>query len=263
VVLAAIPFGVGIGLSLGLLGGGGSVLAVPVLVYILGQNVHQATSVSLVVVTAAALVGGVRHARDGHVCWRHALAFTAAAVPGAFVGTALGQAVSGSTLIAAFALIMFAAAGAMWRKAIAGARAGASDTPAASCPPPRLARGLAAGSLMGLMTGFFGVGGGFLIVPTLTLALAFAMRPAVGTSLAIITATSVIALAAHLAAGRTLDLSVTIAMIAPVIAGALAGGHLARRLPQRLLGTGFATFVVLVGAYLLVSTTVLGGPPGG
>ena len=132
-VLAAIPFGVGIGLSLGLLGGGGSVLAVPVVVYILGQNVHQATSVSLVVVTAAALVGGVRHARDGHVCWRHALAFTAAAVPGAFVGTALGQAVSGSTLIAAFALIMFAAAGAMWRKAIAGARAGASDTPAPSC----------------------------------------------------------------------------------------------------------------------------------
>lgn len=95
------------------------------------------------------------------------------------------------------------------------------------------------------MTGFFGVGGGFLIVPTLTLALAFSMRPAVGTSLAIITATSVLALAAHLAAGRTLELSVMVAMIVPVIAGALAGGHLARRLPQRLLVTGFATLVVL------------------
>ena len=158
---------------------------------------------------------------------------------------------------------MFAAAGAMWRKTTAGARSGASDPRAPSCPPLRLARGLAAGSLIGLMTGFFGVGGGFLIVPTLTLALAFSMRPAVGTSLAIIAATSVIALAAHLAAGRTLDLPVTLAMIAPVIAGALAGGHLARRLPQRLLGTGFATLVVLVGTYLLVSATVLGGPPGG
>jgi uncharacterized protein len=261
VALAAIPFGVGIGLSLGMLGGGGSVLAVPVLVYILGQNVHQATTASLVVVTAGALVGGVRHARDGHVCWRHAFAFTAGALPGAFAGTALGQAVSGSALIAGFALIMFAAAGAMWRKA--PARAGAAETPAPRCPPLRLARGLAAGLLIGLMTGFFGVGGGFLIVPTLTLALAFSMRPAIGTSLAIITATSVIALAAHLAAGRTLDFFVTIAMIAPVIAGALVGGHLARRLPQRLLGTGFATLVVLVGAYLLVSTTVLGGPPGG
>jgi uncharacterized membrane protein YfcA len=160
-----------------------------------------------VVVTAGALVGGVRHARDGHVCWRHALAFTAAALPGAFAGTALRQAVSGSTLVAAFALIMFAAAGAMWRKATAGARAGASDTRAPSCPPLRLARGLAA--------------------------------------------------------GRSLDRSVTTAMIAPVIARALAGGHLARRLPQRLLGTGFATLVVLVGAYPLVSMTVLGGPSGG
>jgi uncharacterized membrane protein YfcA len=97
-------------------------------------------------------------------------------LPGAFAGTAFGQAVSGSTPIAAFALILFAAASAMWRKATAGARTGPSDTPAASCPPPRLARGLAAGSLMGLMTGFFGVGGGFLIVPTLTLALALSMR---------------------------------------------------------------------------------------
>ena len=75
-----------------MLGGGGSVLAVPVLVYILGQNVHQATTASLVVVTAGALVGGLRYARDG--LWRHALAFTAAALPGGFAGTALGQAVT-------------------------------------------------------------------------------------------------------------------------------------------------------------------------
>ena len=95
--LAAIRFGLGIGVSLGMLGGGGSVLAVPVLVYILGQNVHQATTASLVIVTAGALIAGLRHARDGQVCWRHALAFTAAALPGAFAGTALGQALSASS----------------------------------------------------------------------------------------------------------------------------------------------------------------------
>ncbi len=115
--LAAIPFGLGIGLSLGMLGGGGSVLAVPVLVYVLGQSVHEATTASLVVVTAGAVVGGLSHAREGRVCWRHAAAFTAAAIPGVIVGTSLGQAVDGRSLIAAFALIMLAAAAATWRKA--------------------------------------------------------------------------------------------------------------------------------------------------
>jgi uncharacterized membrane protein YfcA len=79
--LAAIPFGLGIGLSLGMLGGGGSVLAVPVLVYILGQSVHQATTASLVVVTTGAVIGGLSHARVGRVCWHHALAFTAGRSP--------------------------------------------------------------------------------------------------------------------------------------------------------------------------------------
>ncbi len=104
--LAAIPFGLGIGLSLGMLGGGGSVLAVPVLVYILGQGLHQATTASLVIVSAGAIVGGLSHAHERRVCWRHALAFTAAALPGVIAGTALGQAARGATLIAAFAVIM-------------------------------------------------------------------------------------------------------------------------------------------------------------
>ena len=113
----AIPFGLAIGVSLGMLGGGGSVLAMPVLVYILGQNVHQATTASLVVVTAGAVIGGLSHARDGRVCWRHAIAFIAAALPGVIAGTALGQALSGRALLAAFAVIMLAAAAATWRKA--------------------------------------------------------------------------------------------------------------------------------------------------
>ncbi|HEU4973633.1 MAG TPA: sulfite exporter TauE/SafE family protein [Baekduia sp.] len=258
--LAAIPFGLTIGLSLGMLGGGGSVLAVPVLVYVLGLSVQQATTASLVVVTAGAVAGGLGHAREGRVCWRHAVAFTSAALPGVIAGTALGEAVSGTALITAFAVIMLFAAVATWRKASGGRPGSAEARP--SCPPLRLGRDLAAGLLIGAMTGFFGVGGGFLIVPTLAIALALSMRLAVGTSLAIITATSVMALVAHLVAGRELEVGVTATMTVACVAGALAGVRVAGRVPQRQLGRGFAVLVLLVAGYLLVSAAFLGGPPG-
>lgn len=116
--------------------------------------------------------------------------------------------------------------------------------------------------LIGAMSGFFGVGGGFLIVPTLAIALALSMRLAVGTSLAIITATSVMALVVHLVAGRALDVEVTTAMAAACVAGALAGVRLAGRVPQRALGRGFAVLVLMVAGHLLASATLLGGPPG-
>ena len=261
--LAAVPFGIGIGLSLGMLGGGGSVLAVPVLVYVLGQSVHQATTASLVIVTAGAVVGGLGHAREGHVCWRHAAAFTLAALPGVLAGTALGQAVSGTVLIAAFAPIMLAAAAATWRKANGRSDLGSIESSGLICPPLRLAQGLVAGLLVGAMTGFFGVGGGFLIVPTLAIALALSMRLAVGTSLMIITTTSVIGLAAHLLAGRTVDGPVTLAMAGACVAGAVAGALVAGRVPERAVGRAFALVVVAVAVYLAVSTTLLGGAPAG
>jgi uncharacterized protein len=106
------------------------------------------------------------------------------------------------------------------------------------------------------------VGGGFVIVSTLAVELAISMRMAVGTSLVIITATSLMALGAHLAAGRTLDVGVTAAMTVSATAGALAGVRLADRVPQRHLGQGFAALVVVVAAYLLISAALLGGPPG-
>ncbi len=259
--LAAIPFGLAIGVAVGMLGGGGSVLAVPVLVYVLGQSVQEATTASLVVVTAGAVAGGLGHARGGRICWRHAGAFTAAALPGVAAGTALGNTVSGSALIAAFAVIMLLAAAATWRKAGAG---GGGDEPRAqpACPPLRLRRDLSAGLLIGVMTGFFGVGGGFLIVPTLAIFLALSMRLAVGTSLAIITITSIMGLAAHLLAGRGLDAAVTATMTAACVAGALAGAAFGGRVPQRHLGRGFAGLVAVVATYLLVSAAFLGGPPG-
>lgn len=262
-IALAILFGLAIGLAVGMLGGGGSVLAVPVLVYLLDQSVAEATTASLVVVTAGALAGGLGHARSGRICWRHAGAFTAAALPGVVAGTLVGEAVSGALLIGAFALVMLAAAVATWQKADddSGGDQGAGESGGA-CPPLRMARDLAAGVAIGFLTGFFGVGGGFLIVPTLAVALAFTMPTAIGTSLAIITATSLLGLVVHLLAGRELDLGVTAVMTATCVAGALAGVAAMTRVPQRLLGRGFALLVTSVAAYLLISATLLGGPPG-
>ena len=255
---AAIALGLAIGLSIGLLGGGGSVLAVPVLVYLLGQDVHEATTASLVVVTAAAVAGGLGHAREGRVCWRHAVTFAAAALPGVAVGTVLGERVDGDVLIAGFAVLMLLAAVATWRRAGDGAEEG---DPEPACPPLRVARDLAAGVVIGAMTGFFGVGGGFLIVPTLATVLALSMRLAVGTSLAIVTATSLMALGAHLVAGREIETGVTLVLTLAAIGGALGGARLAQRISSERLGHAFAVLVVVIAGYLLVSAAWLGGPP--
>ena len=258
-MLLAVPFGLAIGLAVGMLGGGGSVLAVPVLVYVLGQSVDQATTASLLVVAAGAVAGGLGHARTGRVCWRHAGSFTLAALPGIAAGTAAAAAVGGSALLAAFALVMLAAAYATWHKAGSeDADPEAGDT----CPPLRLPRDLAAGAGIGLLTGFFGVGGGFLIVPTLAIGLAFTMRTAVGTSLAIITATSLLGFVTHVVAGRGLDAGLTLTMAAACVIGALLGAAAATRVPQRVLGRSFAVMVVAVALYLLASVLLLGGPPG-
>ena len=132
---------------------------------------------------------------------------------------------------------------------------------AATCPPLHLPRDLIAGAAVGFITGFFGVGGGFLIVPTLAIALAFTMRTAIGTSLVIITATSLLGLAAHLLAGRALDDGVTAVMTVACVAGAIGGARLAASIPQRALAQGFAVLVVAVAGYVLLSVALLGGPP--
>jgi uncharacterized membrane protein YfcA len=231
-VLLAIPFGLAIGLAVGTLGGGGSVLAVPILVYALDQTVPEATTASLLVVAAGAVAGGLSHARAGRVCWRHAGSFTAAAVPGIALGTLAAEAVSGPLLLAGFALVMLAAAHATWRKADEHApQSDGTLERTGTCPPLRLPRDLVAGA-------------------------------AVGTSLTIITATSLLGLSAHLLAGRSVDVDVTAALTVACVAGAVAGAALASRIPQRALGRGFALLVVAVAAYLLTSVAFLGGPPG-
>ena len=259
-LLAAVGLGLLIGLAVGTLGGGGSVLAVPALVYLLDQGVAEATTTSLLVVAAGALAGGLGHARENRICWRHAGSFSVAAVPGIVVGTLAGDAVGGRVLMGAFALILLAAAAATWRKAVKDDDEGWNPD-GATCPPLRLPRDLVAGASVGFLTGFFGVGGGFLIVPTLAIALAFTMRTAVGTSLAIITLTSLTGLATHLVTGRTLDPPLTAAITVACVAGALAGSAASTRVPQQTLGRAFAMLVTGVAIYLVVSVLALGGPP--
>lgn len=257
-MLAAIPLGLAIGLAVGTLGGGGSVLAVPVFVYVLGQSVHEATTASLVVVTAGALAGGMSHHRAGRVCWRHAGVFSLAALPGIVAGTVASGAVRGSVLIGLFGVLMLAAAAGIWRRGDANEADGAG-----ACPPLRIARDVAAGMAIGFATGFFGVGGGFLVVPTLAMALAFSLRPAVGTSLVIVTVTSLFGLIAHLADGRTIDVGMTLAMALACAVGAVGGAAATGRLPVQQLRRGFAAGVAAVAVYLLVSALALGGPPSG
>jgi uncharacterized protein len=259
-MLLALPFGLAIGLALGMLGGGGSILVVPVLTYALGQSAQEAATASLVIVTIAAIAGGAGQARHHNVCWHHAALFTAAALPGIVAGTAVGDAVSGRLLLGSFAVVMLLAAYATVHKQ--GVRGGASAS-ASRCPALRPRWDLGFGALVGFLTGFLGIGGGFVVVPALVVALHFPMRSAIGTSLAIITATGVLGAAVHFSAGRTIDAELTVAMTAAMVLGALAGARAGQRVSEPALARGFAGLVTAVAAYVLVMSAFLGGPPAG
>lgn len=258
-MLLAIPFGLAIGLALGMLGGGGSILVVPVLTQVLGQDAQQATTASLVIVTVAALAAGGGQARLGNVCWRHAALFTAAALPGIVAGTAAGDAVSGRLLLATFGAVMLVAAYATARKRSPPFRPSDGER----CPGLRVAREATFGAFVGFLTGFLGVGGGFVVVPALAVALGFPMHRAVGTSLAVITATGVVGSIVHFAAGRSIALDVTAAMSAATVLGALGGARLGRRVSDQALAGRFAALVSIVAVYLIVSSAFFVDPPGG
>ena len=257
-MVAAIPLGIALGLSLGAVGGGGAVLAVPLLVYVLGEDVHTATTTSLAVVTAAALAAGVVQAGRARVCWPQVGIFAPAAVGGAVIGTFANEAVSGTAVLLAFVPVLFAAALLMWRRT--GTDAASAEE---ACPALDPMRTLAAGGLVGGLTGFFGVGGGFLVVPMLALGMRFPLRRAIGTSLVIVALVSLAALAAHLWRSAELDTGVTLGMAGGCVAGALIGTRLGEHLPQRVLAQAFALLVALAGLYVLLATVLAGGPPGG
>jgi uncharacterized membrane protein YfcA len=250
--LLALPFGLAIGLSLGLVGGGGAILAVPLLVYVLDQDVKQATTASLVIVGATALVGALDHARGGRVRFRLALVLGAGGADGALVGTALNRLASPDAILFLFAFVLLAAAYAMLRsrdESHLERPLGSSEL---------WLRALPAGAGVGVLTGFFGVGGGFLIVPVLVLLFGLTMQTAVGTSLLVIALSSAAGLGAHLATGG-LDWLVAGAFTAGGIVGALAGSRFSAHLPAKRLREGFAVLVVAVAAFLLAgnATSVL------
>ena len=244
-VLLALLFGTLIGLLLGLVGGGGSILTVPILVYVFGETVREATATSLVIVGATALIGVAPHARAGRVAPMTALLFGGAGIGGAFVGTYLNSLVSGPVMLLLFGILMLIVAVRMSLGHTPGSSSG-TTSPAHAFRWPVLVSGLG----VGVLTGFFGVGGGFLIVPALVLVLGFPMPLAVGTSLAIIAINSAAGIVAHLESG-VIDVQLAALFVIGGMLGASAGERLAGRVDAAKLTRGFAALIALVGLYLI------------
>ena len=259
-LLLAIPFGLAIGAVVGTVGGGGAILALPVFVYVLGEGVSAASTASLIVVAVAASVGAGFQARDGRVCWKVAVAFSVPAAVGAYLGTLANSHVNPQALVLAFVPVMLLAAFLTFRRGEDEERQEGADD---ECPAPLSLPATVSGLCVGAMTGFFGVGGGFLIVPALTILLGMAMRQAIATSLAIITLTGAAALASHLAQGAQPDWPLTLTLAGAAGIGALAGTAIGRRLPVATLTRSFAVVVGLVASFLLIDVLAFGGPPTG
>ncbi|NRQ34688.1 sulfite exporter TauE/SafE family protein [Nonomuraea sp. NN258] len=243
-----VAFGLVIGLILGLLGAGGSILAVPALVYGVGLPMQAAVPAALVVVCASALTGLPSRIRSGQVRWPIALVFGVAGLPAAFGGTAVGRSVPEPWLMAGFSLLMVIVAVHMLIRAAredGGAcrtRSGSVDW--RSCLP----RAVAAGAAVGFLTGLFGVGGGFVIVPALTLLLGLTAPVAVATSLVVIVLNSAWGLLAHAGTASALDWPLTLTFAAAAMAASLVAARLAARVPPDRLRRAFAALVLVVAA---------------
>src|SRR5690242_2100675 len=247
VALAMLLSG-GIGISLGLLGGGGSILAMPVLVYVAGVAPRQAVGMSLAIVGATSLLGGLLHRRNGRVDLRVAATFGATGIAGALLGARLTHLVPESMLLLLFAALMLIIG--TWMLLDARRKAGKQAArPDAAPPRSRLHLTLLAGLVVGALTGFLGVGGGFLIVPALLLFTRLNMRQAVGTSLIVIALNSVSGFIGHLGDGG-IDLVETVAFTAAAAGGAFLGHRIASRSAPEQLRRGFASFVILVGCFI-------------
>ncbi|MFI1658902.1 sulfite exporter TauE/SafE family protein [Streptomyces sp. NPDC020472] len=234
-----------VGLSLGVLGGGGSILTVPILVYLAGQDTKEAIATSLFVVGVTSLAALLPHARARRVHWRTGLLFGGFSMAGAYGGGRLAEHVPGTVLLVAFALMMPVTAVAMLRRPRRG-REKAQRVHAEPSPRHSAVKGLAVGAVTGLV----GSGGGFLVVPALVVLGGLPMGVAVGTSLLVIGMNSFAGLAGHLSGGR-LDWGLALTVSAAAVAGSLVGGRLAGRVPQDALRTAFGWFVVAMGAFVL------------
>ena len=236
-----------VGFSLGLVGGGGSILAVPLMIYVIGvPTAHMAIGTSALAVAANAAANLVSHARAGTVKWRCASVFAAAGVIGAFGGSTLSKLVDGPKLLGLFAVLMLIVAGVMFAR-----RSSLGDT-AVRLNRENLPKLLASGLVTGALSGFFGIGGGFLIVPALMLAAGMPIVNAIGSSLVAVTAFGATA-ALNYAVSGLVDWQLAIVFLAGGVLGGLAGGRLARTLGGKrgALNAIFAGVIVAVALYML------------
>jgi hypothetical protein len=261
--LLASPLGFLIGVSLGALGGGGSILAVPALVYAAGQEPRAATATSLFLVGIAALVGMDRHRRAGRVRTGTGLVFGLTGIGGSIAGSALNRHLDPDLLLLGFAGLVVIAA---WRMLTSCptctnvgeqaelARGGAGGTAVLTrwhVDARTVVTVLLAGTGVGFLTGLFGVGGGFVIVPALALALKLPMPEAIGTSLLVIAINSAVALASRLAT-TSIDWQITLPFTVAAVAGVVTGGKVADRLDPAHSLRWFAALLVAVAAYTAI-----------
>lgn len=242
----AWPGAVAIGVSLGLLGSGGSIITVPVLVYLLGQDEKLAIAGSLFIVGSIALVGSLQYVRLGMVDWRNVVVFGLPGMAGTWLGALLAAFVPGIVQLTIFALVMLLASYLMLRPV---------DLEHAEIVRRATWKIGIDGLVVGVLTGLVGVGGGFLIVPALVLLGGLAIHTAVATSLVIIALKSYSGFIKYLdvldAQKLTLDWNVLMIVTGLGIAGSIVGAKIANRIPQQRLKRGFGYFLIVMGVYIL------------
>lgn len=240
-----------IGLLLGLLGGGGSILTVPMLVYLLHVEPKTAISTSFVVVGISSLLALIPHAKRGSVCWKSGVFFGLSGMAGAFAGGRLAAYFTADLLMTLFGLISLSTGLLMLRGAKPQANTNAPNLPVRVCPlrVPYL-RVLFDGFFVGGLTGMVGVGGGFLIVPALTLLVGLPMQGAIGTSLLIIVMNALAGLGGY-SQHATLDVPLTVLVASGAIVGSAIGAILSGYVKPALLRRGFGLMVVAIGIYVL------------
>lgn len=254
VVILGHILAIGVGVSLGLIGGGGSILAVPILIYIMGIESQTAIAMSLFIVGSVSLLGIIPYARRGQLSWRIVAGFTPLAMLGAYLGSQLVKLplITDTMQIISFGLVMLAASVLMIRKGAGSDRkSNTSDHPSFFRRLPSEMAIPLQGLGVGIVTGFVGVGGGFLIIPALVLFSQVPMKTAVGTSLLIIACNSAAGFAGYLnqvSINWTLTLSFTLA----AGLGTIGGSLLARSIEASKLQKGFGYFVLAVAIFVLI-----------
>ena len=253
-MLAVLSGGI-IGLLLGATGGGGSLIAIPLLVYVVGIPVQNATAMSLVVVGYSALFGAWQASRIGEVRGLAAVLFSSTGMIGAWLGAQGHRLVQGEVILLLFGMLMIGIGIATWHRGLVKPDTEKEKGCAQQFSTGCAIKAVSIGFAVGLLTGFFGIGGGFIIVPALLFVMGFPLRMAVGTSLLIISLTSLGGIVGHLSV-TSIDLVITALIIGGSLLGILGGGRLARVVSGSTLTKAFATLAGLIGLFVVVDNAI-------